>query len=167
MSRYGLTASSGRQGCDEEVQATQVDSDSDEFPSKSFTCVQQRKGRKATRVYSDSEASAQFARGRFAPLLIDSEDEFDDFPAGADRIEVVARRATCQVAGRQLLPVGVDSPASPPLVVDGLEQDFCHPPQEMYAMLEGEECPPTARDGVLGDGETVQRTRRFGFCEWE
>ena len=40
------------------------------------------------------------------------------------------------------------------------EQDLCHPPPEMYAMSEGEECPPTARDGVLGDGETVQRTRR-------
>ena len=45
-----------------EVEATQVDSD--EFPSKSFTCVQQRKRRKATRVHSDSEASAQFAGGR-------------------------------------------------------------------------------------------------------
>ena len=40
--------------------------------------------------------------------------------AGADRglssVEVVARRATCQVAdcGRLAFPVGVDSPASPP-----------------------------------------------------
>ena len=144
-----------------EVEATKVDSDSDDFPSKSFTCVQQRKRRKATRVHSDSEASAQFARGRFAPLSSDSEDEFNDFSAGADRIEVVARRATCQVVGRRASPVGVDSPASPPLDVDGLEQDLCHPPPEMYAMSEGEECPPTARDGVLGDGETGQRSRRL------
>ena len=73
-----------------------MDSDSDEFPSKSFTCVQQRKRRKATRIHSDSEASAQFARGRFAPLSSDSEDEFDDFLAGADRID----------AGRRASPVG-------------------------------------------------------------
>ena len=65
-----------------EVEATQVDSNSDEFPSKSFTCVQQRKRRKATMVHSDSEASAQFARGRFALLSSDSEDEFDDPPCG-------------------------------------------------------------------------------------
>ena len=47
----------------------------------------------------------------------------------------------------------------PPDVVDGLEQGLCHPHPEMYAMFEGEECPPTARDGVFGDGETVKRIR--------
>ena len=118
-----------------EVEATQVDSDSDEFPSKSFTCVQQRKRRK-TRIHSDSEASAQFSRGRFAPLSSDSKSEVDDFFAGVDQID----------AGRRALPEGVDSPSSPPPdVVDGLEQDLCHPPPKVYAMSEGEECPPTAR----------------------
>ena len=31
----------------------------------------------------------------------------------------------------------------------------------MYAISEGEDCPPTARDSVVGDGEKVQRTRRL------
>ena len=73
-------------------------------------------------------------------------------------------------AGRRALPVGVDSPANPPPdIVDGLEQDPCHPLPEMYAMPEGEEWPPTARDGVLSDGEPVQRTAytEVGSCEWE
>ena len=48
---------------------------------ESFICVPQRKRRKATRIHGDSEASAQFARGCFAPLSSDSEDELDDFLA--------------------------------------------------------------------------------------
>ena len=31
----------------------------------------------------------------------------------------------------------------------------------MFAMSEGEECPPTARDSVVGSGEAVQRTQRL------
>ena len=83
------------------------------------------------RVHNDSETSAEFARGRFALVSSDCEDEFDDFPAGADRgLEVVASKA------RARLPIAGNH-----------QQDLCHPPQEMYAMFEGEECPPTARDG--------------------
>ena len=61
------------------------------------------------------------------------------------------------------------SPLTQTVGVDGLEQDLCHPLPEMYAMPEGEEWPPTARDGVLSDGEPVQRTAytEVGSCEWE
>ena len=35
------------------------------------------------------------------------------------------------------------------------------PHPEMFAMSEGEECPPTARESVVGSGEAVQRTQRL------
>ena len=65
-------------------------------------------------------------------------------------------------------PQWVDSPSSPPPdVVDGLEQDLCHPLPEMYAMSEGKECPPTARMVFLVTAEVVPMSLENDHCEEE
>ena len=75
----------------------------------------------ATTVHSDSEASAKFAKGSLAPLSSDSEDDFVSF---STQVFVVARKATCQVAGDGHFPGGVDSHGSAPTDFVDLEQDF-------------------------------------------
>ena len=87
----------------------------------SHSPVQQRKRRMATTVHSDSEASAKFAKGSLAPLSSDSEDDFVSF---STQVFVVARKATCQVAGDGHFPGGVDSHGSAPTDFVDLEQDF-------------------------------------------
>ena len=100
-------------------------------PSYSLVC-NRGKRKKATRTHSDSEASAQFSRGRFAPLSSDSEGEVDDFLVGDDQID----------AGRRALPKGVDSRSNPPPdVVDGWSMTSATHPQRSAHCWKERECP--------------------------
>ena len=121
------------------VEATQVDSDSDEFPSKLFTCVQQGKRRKATRIHSESEASAQFSGGRFA------------------RLSSVRARLTISLSEMTKLMRRCQRRST--AVVDGLEQDFCATHPQRFTQCRKER-NAHQQQGLLGDRTAVIRRRK-------